>query len=257
MLENFILNQAVGYEHFGDVYSDFTNLLESNYVPYLGPLQSIFGTGLRRLNQFKEAYIGTTIYVNSSKPTTNFILLGNRGRNASRGLINVSDTDFVNNFGIINNQRGMAGSILNTVPWNLFYNDMFVLGAISREVPFYLVTNRNIDSLTAFFSDTGQRLTDFANPLAGTGNEKRLSIYGREILGPLLAGYKLVKPMSAHEHEGLVPNPDGIRGLTLKEYTDALNFFEKSNKWKILLRRDLVSIDFNFETNTVNKFIFE
>lgn len=137
------------------------------------------------------------------------------------------------NFGIATEFQ--PGSILWLNNWTILANDSFILGGIQANMPFYLVSDRS-----------QQNIWD--------AKFKRLTVTGREIIALLISGYSINKAPDGTEvfrNKSLSP-----RGLTLNEYTKAVDYFSRNLNWEVLTRPDLYSIDFNFEANIIRDVLF-
>lgn len=243
------LENINGYIDIKDLESDYKEIYCSSYEHYILPENTEFDNHLQNCKQ---------MYINSQNSKLGFFLLGNTDLQieetmAPKPMITktLSEnfhyiTDNIDNTNI--NNKKTLGSILNSGNWSFLLNDAFILGAISKRTHFYLVTPRYSTGAITTAS------TGWAEIRAVKKDDHlRLTMYAREIIAALAAGYEIRK--LADGSEILVPSED-MRGLTLKELIIAVSHFEQTINWTAIKSVKLKSIIFDFKKKKVSKFIY-
>lgn len=182
----------------------------------------------------ENAHYGLTIYGRAGHPKNKFLILGrvDRGR-LSTPERPVIDRSFPHNFGPVDELDGKTGSVLNASKnaWSFYVNDMFITGGIANKRTFYLASPRT----EANFTEQG-----------------RLTIFGREMAGLLMAGYEPQTLMNGSE--AMIPG-GGLRSLSIADYNRNLRLFNTPEIITAMAHPNLVRIDFLPETRTLRPII--
>ncbi len=243
------LENINGYTDITDLESDYKEIYCSTYEHYILPENVELDSHLSNCKQ---------MYLNSQNPKLGFFLLGNTDLQIEETMAPkpMITKTLSNNFHYITdnadntnmNHKKTLGSILNSENWSFLLNDAFMLGAISKRVHFYLVTPRYYPGA---ITTTTKGWISIKN--VKKDEMLRLTMYAREIIAALAAGYEIRK--LADGGEILVPSED-MRGLTLKELITAVSHFEQTINWTAIKSVKLKSIIFDFQKKKVSKFIY-
>lgn len=140
-----------------------------------------------------------------------------------------------------------SGSVLFSNVWCVYINDCFLLGIIDNRLSSYLASKRDLSTITSnpvYYCET------IVMPFDKNG---RLTIFARELIGILCAGYSITKHPSLGE---VLSPPKKYISMSLFEYVKAVKYFEESGDWKHLYNPNLSAIEFDFNKNTIKRVIF-
>ena len=237
---------------FDEVSKDYNNLIKIENYAYICtvaqtlPCSPNYYTVSSYTDQvLKSAY---DIYTKAINSTKGFVLLGNiKMEYDMSGVIPVPIPSKESiKYGVISDIIDEVGCVLSVVKWNLFVNDMFVLGSIDGRLNAHLITKREEYYMTAKQNDYCKVIkTKF-------GDYVRLSYFARELIGFLISGYRIQGFLSNMEF--LSPPMKYIK-LSLLSYVKAIEYFEKSGNWRHLCNPNLVGFDFDLCKNKIKKVV--
>ncbi len=200
------------------------------------------------LEEFEDEIVDAEygVYENVMKTNLSMIILGNWaiGNSESKEGSACIDTVMQNNFMVVDNSNKNLGSILKAKDWNLFTNDMLVLGIIDSQTLVHLASQRHERNMLGRNDNKGKIV------LSGL----RLSFFARELIGLLCAGYKIKKLTDGTE---VLSPPNKYMNMTLKQYFNAVNFFESTGEWKHLFNSNLKELKFNFKNNCLKEVVLK
>ncbi len=193
------------------------------------------------------------LYLKIQKLNLPFFVIGSRQLSLPKDKVKITphlDVKIRENTGVFSEKS--YGSIMMLQDWWILTNDMLIIGLIDNRVEVHIGTPRLCYTILVrsktrphYQSFLVKDLEDYKN------KEYCMTNFGREIIGLLLAGYRINHTLLG---EILVP-PKKYKKLKLKDYACAIMFFEYFEYWKYILEKNLVGIDFDFKKNRLKSVI--
>ena len=182
-----------------------------------------------------------------------FFVIGSRKLSLPKNKVKKTphlDTILRENTGVLT--ECSYGSIMMLDHWWILTNDMLILGIIDNRIEVHIGSPRLFYTLFVK-STTRPHYQSFLIQSENYNSPKEycMTNFGREILGLLLAGYSINYNVLC---EILVP-PKKYKKLKLRDYACAVMFFEYFGYCKYLLEKNLVGVDFDFDTNRLKGII--
>ena len=236
-IENSINNicQEINNGLYINSIQSYIDYYSENYDMYIEDI-------IDRLNN--DCYI---IYNKMALNQLKFYVIGNI-QNSLHISNNISSIDkyLDENMGTLSDDNHI-GSILHIDIWCIALNDIFILSIIDNQFYVYFASPIIKDTIYApFTKDEGDKPVFIKNSLI----KYRLSYYARELLGILIAGYRI---QNTGIGQGMVPPVKYIK-LTLPNYVKAIEYFEKTGV-AFLTNPNLSGIDFDFKNNCIKRII--
>lgn len=134
------------------------------------------------------------------------------------------DADALRNFGAINQYEANRGSVLYSTKWSVLMNDLFVSGAIANRVPFYLASNRKLDTLWE----------------PGSSHS---TLFAREMAGLFMSGYEIIR--LADGSEAMIPPQNRTNWLKLTKYMRQLPAYSSRVSVEAMAQPNLIKLLYN------------
>lgn len=187
-----------------------------------------------KIHQDIRPEVALTVYGRAGHPKNKFLIIGRLDRaRMSDPARPVIDNAALYNFRGIDELAEKNGSILNSGNWTFYVNDMFITGGIANKRSFYLASPRTQANLT---------------------EEGRLTIFGREIAGLLMAGYEPHRLTDGSE--AMIPG-GGLRSLSIADYNLNVGLFNTPDIIAAMAHPNLIRIDYHPETSRIRPIISE
>lgn len=224
-----VQESVMGYRSFEEMFEDYLSVLNSGLLE--PRYYRSIGNSIRALtmNELKNAMI---VYGRATRPKLDFLVIGRKTKygESTTGFPHI-DKAIRKNLGKISESEHRRGSIMHSRNWSFLMNDLFVLGGIANQKPFYLASLR-----------TQRNLWNYTR--------KHITIFARELIALFAVGYELHQLSDGSE--AMVPPCEGTRPMNLKTYQTLRDQFRDGDSVAYILHPQIRRFSFNPETLEFN-----